>query len=125
MNKEVLTVSNFKMIHLLFDKGQTWQNCEITPTQETYVSLFVEIYCITSRLYFVCPGSKFGFPQEVAVKICIGFPFIWLIMSAKRTYAEVVSGDDHTPDDGQSWMRAYQQESEEDALKKAIQLSKV
>ena len=36
-------------------------------------------------------------------------------MLAKRTYAEVVSGDEHTPDDGQSWMRAYQQESEEDA----------
>lgn len=33
---------------------------------------------------------------------------IWLIMSAKRTYAEVVSGDEKTPDDGHSWMRAYQ-----------------
>ena len=47
------------------------------------------------------------------------------IMSAKRTYAEVVSGDEQTPVDGQSWKRAYQQENEEEALKKAIQLSKV
>lgn len=46
-------------------------------------------------------------------------------MSAKRTYAKVVSGDENTPDDGYSWMQAYQQESEEDALKKAIKLSKV
>ena len=29
-------------------------------------------------------------------------------MSAKRTYAEVVAGDEKTPDDGHSWMRAYQ-----------------
>lgn len=40
-------------------------------------------------------------------------------MSAKRSYAEVVSGI------GQSWMQAYQKESEEDALLKAIELSKV
>ena len=46
-------------------------------------------------------------------------------MSAKRTYAEVVSGVENTPDDDQSWMRAYQRESEEDALKKAIKLRKV
>lgn len=39
-------------------------------------------------------------------------------MSAKRSYAEVVSGI------GQSWMQAYQKESEEDALLKAIELSK-
>ncbi|PFX15316.1 hypothetical protein AWC38_SpisGene20463 [Stylophora pistillata] len=45
-------------------------------------------------------------------------------MSAKRTYAEVVLGAENTPDDNQTWMIAYQQESEEDALKKAIQLSK-
>ena len=37
-------------------------------------------------------------------------------MLAKRTYAEVVSGIDNTPDYGQSWMQAYQKESEEDAL---------
>ena len=46
-------------------------------------------------------------------------------MSARRTYAEVVVGDEKTPDDGYTWMRAYQQESEDDALKKAIKLSKV
>ena len=46
-------------------------------------------------------------------------------MSAKRTYAEVVAGDEKTPDDGHSLMRAYQQESENDALEKAIKLSKV
>ena len=46
-------------------------------------------------------------------------------MSAKRTYAEVVSEGENTPNDNQTWMIAYQQESEEDALKKAIQLSKV
>ena len=45
-------------------------------------------------------------------------------MWAKRTYAEVVSGDDN-PDGCRSWMRAYQLESEEDAMKKAIKLSKV
>lgn len=75
----------------------------------------------------MCPGlrgSKFGFSQAVTVKFCF-FRFIWLIMSAKRTYAKVVSGDENTPDDGYSWMQAYQQESEEDALKKAIKLSKV
>ena len=85
------------MIHLLFDKDQTRQSCEIAPTQETYVSLFVEIYCITSQLHFVCQGSKFGFSQAVAVKISFSFRFIWLIMSAKRTYTEVVAGDEHTP----------------------------
>ena len=37
-------------------------------------------------------------------------------MLAKRTYAEVVSGIDNTPDYGQSWMQTYQKESEEDAL---------
>ena len=31
-------------------------------------------------------------------------------MSAKRRYAEVVSGDEN-PDDCRSWMRAYKQES--------------
>lgn len=36
------------------------------------------------------------------------FGIIWLIMSAKRTYAEVVSGDEKTPDDGHSWMRVFQ-----------------
>ena len=46
-------------------------------------------------------------------------------MSAKRTYAEVVSRFENTPDDDQSWMRAYQQERGEDALKKAIKLSKI
>ena len=46
-------------------------------------------------------------------------------MSAKRTYAEVVSGIEYSPDDGQRWMRAYQQENEEEAPKKAIQFSKV
>ena len=46
-------------------------------------------------------------------------------MSAKRTYPEVVSGDEYSPDDGQRWMRAYQQENAEEALRKAIQLSKV
>ena len=46
-------------------------------------------------------------------------------MSAKRTYEEVVSGSENTPDDNQKLMIAYQQESEEDALKKAFQLSKV
>ena len=46
-------------------------------------------------------------------------------MSAKRTYAEVVSGVENTPDDDQGWMRAYQRESEEDAMKKAIKLWKV
>ena len=45
-------------------------------------------------------------------------------MSAKRIYAEVVSGIENTPDYGQSWMRAYQKESEEDPLQKAIELSK-
>ena len=49
INKEVLTVAIFEMIHLLFDKDQTRQSCEITSTQETYVSLFVEIDCISSR----------------------------------------------------------------------------
>ena len=44
------------------------------------------------------------------MKFC-SFRFIWSITSAKRTYAEVVSGVENTPDDGQSWMRAYQQES--------------
>ena len=44
------------------------------------------------------------------MKFCF-FRFIWSITSAKRTYAEVVSGVENTPDDGQSWMRAYQQES--------------
>lgn len=90
------------MIHLLPDKDQTQQSCEITPTKETYVLLFVEKYCITSWQYFVCPGlcgSKFGFSQAVTVKFCF-FRFIWLIMSAKRTYAKVVSGDENTPDDG-------------------------
>ena len=43
-------------------------------------------------------------------------------MSAKRIYAEVVSGIENTPDDDQSRMRAYQQESEEDALKKSHQI---
>ncbi|PFX19115.1 hypothetical protein AWC38_SpisGene16499 [Stylophora pistillata] len=43
---------------------------------------------------------------------------------SQRTYAEVVSGAENTPDDNQTWMTAYQQESEEDTLKKAIQLSK-
>ena len=42
-------------------------------------------------------------------------------MSTERTYAEVVSGDEN-PD---NWMQAYQQESEEVALEKAIKLSKV
>lgn len=46
-------------------------------------------------------------------------------MSAKRTYAEVVVEDEITPDDGHSWMQAYQQESEDNALEKAIKLSKV
>jgi len=45
-------------------------------------------------------------------------------MSAEKTYSEVVSGDEN-PDDNRNWMRAYQQESEEDALDKAIKLSKV
>ena len=50
INKEVITVAIFEMIHLLFDKDQTRQSCEITSTQETYVSLlFVEIDCISSR----------------------------------------------------------------------------
>ena len=43
-------------------------------------------------------------------------------MSAKRIYAEVVPGIENTPDDDQSRMRAYQQESEEDALKKSHQI---
>ena len=46
-------------------------------------------------------------------------------MSAKKTYAEVLSGIENAPDYGQSWMRAYQKESEEEALSKAIELSKV
>lgn len=46
-------------------------------------------------------------------------------MSAKRTYAEVVSGIENTPDYDQSWMQAYQKEREEDALLKAMELSKV
>ena len=46
-------------------------------------------------------------------------------MSAKRTYAEVVSGIENTPDYGQSWMQAYQRESNEDGLLKAIEVSKV
>ena len=46
-------------------------------------------------------------------------------MSAKRTYAEVVSGIENSPDYGQSWMQAYQKESEEDSRLKAIELSKV
>ena len=46
-------------------------------------------------------------------------------MSAKRTYAEVVSGVENTPDDDQSWMQAYQQERGKDALKKAIKLREV
>ena len=78
----------------------------------------------SSRSIALFHGPKFGFSQEAAVKFCF-FRFIWLIMSAKRTYAEVVSGVENTPDDDQSWMRAYQRESEEDALKKAIKLRKV
>jgi len=46
-------------------------------------------------------------------------------MSAKRTYAEVVAKNERTADDGHSWMRPYQQESEDAALTKAIKLSKV
>ena len=62
----------------------------------------------------------FGFSQAVAAfKISFSFCFIWSIESAKRTYAVVV-GDEHTPVDGQSWMRDYQQVSEEVALKEAI-----
>ena len=57
--------------------------------------------------------------------VSFSFRFIWLIMSAKRTYAEVVSGVEYSPDNGQRWMRAYQQENEEEALKKAIQFSNV
>jgi len=34
---------------LLFDKDQTQQSCIITPSQE----VFIEKYCITSRMYFV------------------------------------------------------------------------
>ena len=41
-------------------------------------------------------------------------------MSSKRTYAKVVAGDDM-----HSWMQAYQQESNDNALKKAIKFSKV
>ena len=103
------------MIRLLSVKDQTRQSYKITPTQGTFVSLFVEKYCII---------SKFGFSQVAAVKFCF-FRFIWLIMSAKRTYAEVVSGFENTPDDDQSWMRAYQQERGEDALKKGIKLRKI
>lgn len=71
----------------------------------------------------MCPdflySSKIGFSQAVAVNFSC-FRFIWSIMSAKRTYAGVLSGDQNAPDDSQTWMRAYQQDSEEDALKKAI-----
>ena len=70
----------------------------------------------------MCPGLCGRFFQAVDVKFCL-FRFIWLILLAKRTYTEVVSGHEN-PDDCRSWMRAYQQESE-DALKEAIKLSKV
>lgn len=72
--------------------------------------------------YLVCQGWKFGFSQAAAVKISFSVCFTLLILSAKRTYAKVVSEDEYSRDDGQSWMRAYRQESEEKALKKAIQL---
>ena len=66
------------------------------------------------------PRFDVGFSQTVAVKISSSF--IWLTMSAKRDLRRiVVARYEHTPDEGQSWMRAYQQESG-DALKKAIQL---
>ena len=72
----------------------------------------------------MCPGvcgSNFELSQVAAVKFCY-FRFIWSLKSAKRIYAEVVSGIENTPDDDQSRMRAYQQESEEDALKKSHQI---
>ena len=62
--------------------------------------------------------SDFLKQWQPLIKISFSFRFIWSIESAKRTYAVVV-GYEHTPVDGQRWMRDYQQVSE-DALKKAI-----
>ena len=114
------------MIHLLSDKDRLGK---VTKSHLLKENLFhcssrsIALFHGSTLCARVC-GSKFGFSQVAAVKFCF-FRFIWLIMSAKRTYAEVVSGVENTPDDDQSWMRAYQRESEEDALKKAIKLRKV
>ena len=89
------------MIHLFSNKDQTRQSYKITPTQGTFVSFFVEKYCIISRQYFVRPGvcgSKFGFAQVAALKFCF-FRLIQSITTAKRTYAEVISVVENTPDD--------------------------
>ena len=104
------------MIRLLSVKDQTRQSYKITPTQGTFVSLFVEKYCIISWFEVRILSSS---------RCEILLFSLYLVMSAKRTYAEVVSGFENTPDDDQSWMRAYQQERGEDALKKAIKLRKV
>ena len=84
----------------------------VTPSQDTDVSLFLEKYCITLRWRLV---RSVAFPERspliLLFSLCLGTN-----MSAKRTYAEVVSGIDNTPDYGQRWMQAYQKESEEDAL---------
>ena len=115
----VLTFATFEMIHLQFEKDQTQQSCEITTNIREFVAS-LHSYTLCARV------RSLDFLKQSLLKIIsFSFHFIWLIMSAKRTYAEVVSGVEYSPDDGQRWMRAYQQENEEEALKKAIQFGKV
>ena len=108
--------------HLLSDfsdKDQTRQSCEITPT-DTYSRNIRSNHYYTVVL--CVPGFEVPIWSSSPVKFCF-FHVIWYIMSTERTYAEVVSGDENP--DNRNWMRAYQQESEEVALEKAIKLSKV
>lgn len=101
-------------------KDQTRQSCKFTPT-DTYSRniRFNHYYTVV----LCAPGFKVPIYSSSPVKFCF-LRVIWFIMSAEKTYSEVVSGDEN-PDDNRNWMRAYQQESEEDALDKAIKLSKV
>ena len=119
----VLTFAAFEMIHLQFEKDQTQQSCEITTNiRETWSRFVASLHGCT--LCARVRSSDF-LKQSLLKIISFSFHFIWLIMSPKRTYAEVISGVEYSPDDGQRWMRAYQQENKEEALKKAIQFGKV
>ena len=97
------------MIHLLSDKDQTRKSYKITPTQDICFTVRREVLHYFT-VVLCAPGCVRFEVRILSSSRCeiLLFRFIWSITSAKRTYAEVVSGVENTPDDDQSWMRAYQ-----------------
>ena len=115
------------MIHLLSDKDQTRKSYKITPTQDICFTVrrgvlhyFTVVLCAPG-----CVRFEVRILSDSRCKILLFFALFGQLRQPKELTPKLFRGVENTPHDGQSWMRVYQQESEEDALKKAIKLRKV